>query len=129
MVGFKTGNIAIFSFNGTDISAYTESVSPTVKRDDHKLPRIGGNAVARLVGEVESEFKVKGWFDSVVDTLFTAELADTDPTAKAISWQPQGADGTTWTGVGQLVTYDPDTDASKPGSWSATISVDGAITF
>ncbi len=128
-MAFKTGNIAIFSFNGTDISAYTESVMPTVKRDDHKLPRIGGNAVARLVGEVESEFKLKGWFDSVVDSLFTAEIATADPTAKAISWQPQGAGGPTWSGVGQLVTYDPDTDASKPGSFTATVSVDGAITF
>jgi hypothetical protein len=124
-MSFKSGNVATFSLDGTDISAFVETVQPTQKRDDYKLPRIGGNSVARLAGPVSSEIQLTGWFDPSVDAIFAAAMAEADPTTKVAVWEPQGAGGPSRTGNVFVTDYAPDTDGSKPGSWKATLTIDG----
>lgn len=125
---FGPGSIATFSFDGLDISEFVEMVTPKQKRDDMKLPRIGGKSVARLVGPVTTDLEVSGWFHETVDAKFKVSMDEITPTAKAVAWDPHGAAGPSSqarAGIGFLVDYSPDTDASKPGSWKATISIDG----
>jgi hypothetical protein len=122
---FASGYVAIIAVAGTDISQFTEKVSASVKRADHQLPRLGGFQIARLVGPPQTELKLNGWFDPIVDgVLFPLAIAPI-PTLQAISYTPQGTTGPTHTGTGYLLDYDSETDAKNPGTWTATIVVDG----
>jgi hypothetical protein len=128
-VPFEPGFTAQFSFNGTDISAFTKAVKFNRQRKEFKLSRLGGNQIAKLVGPVDNMITLNGWQSSEVATLLTAEQDVTvAPTSKAVVYKPQGTNGGTRSCNAFLITYDEDTDADQAGTWSATLAVDGAVT-
>jgi hypothetical protein len=124
-MAFLPGYDAIIIIGGTDLSAYTEKVTASVKRADQKLPRLGANQVARLVGPPETELKINGWFDPVVAALLFPLSVAAIATKVPVSYQPQGGAGPTRTGTAYVLDYDDETDAKNPGMWTATLVVDG----
>jgi len=125
-VAFNSGFEAVINVNSNDISAYTEKVQVDVKRNDQKLPRLGANQVARLVGPAETEIKLEGWVDPALTAVLFPLAVDSPPTLVPISYQPEGAAGTdTRTGNGYVLDYMEETDAKDPAKWSATIVVNG----
>lgn len=125
-MSFSPGFEAVVSINNTDISAYTEKVAVSSKRTAMKLPRLGGNQVARLVGPTETELKLEGWIDPTVTNVFFPLITDGSPATVPIEYKPEGAGGTdTRTGTGYILDYDEDTDAKNPAMWKATVVVNG----
>src|SRR6266851_3173597 len=126
---FSAGYVATFSFNETDISAFVKSVKFNRQRKEFKLPRLGGNQVAKLVGPVDNMISLQGWADEVVQTLFTAEQdVLTPPTAKGFVYGPSGADGPQRSGIAFLITYDEDSESEQANTWTASLAVDGPVT-
>src|ERR1043166_7050397 len=126
---FEPAYVATLSFNGTDISAYVKNVKFNRQRKEFKLPRLGGNQIAKLVGPVDNMITMTGWITTEVTSLFTAEQDVTvAPTSKAVIYKPQGSTGPTRTCNAFLINYDEDTDADQAGTWTASLAVDGTVT-
>jgi hypothetical protein len=128
---FSAGYSAFFEFAGVDISASVKDVKLQRQRKELKLPRIGGNQVAKIVGPVDNTLRLTGWIEPTVTNLFTADQdVTTPPVSQAFVYGPQGNVGglIRRTGQGFLINYDEDTDAENGGMWTAEIAVDGLIT-
>lgn len=126
-MAFSSGNVAIVSVNGTDVSAFFEKATMTAKRTDLKLPRLGSNGVARLVGPREVEFKCSFWIDPTV-TAVLFPLINTDPPATfSVVYEPEGG-GDTRTCTCYMMDYEEDSDAKEANKGTCTmVSSDGVI--
>src|SRR5436309_2570415 len=133
MPTFASGNVATFSIDATegaasptDISAYIQSVKYSGDRKAMKLPVIGGGGVKKLWGPTDSTLELKGWYDaSTLGPIFTSYLVDATPTTRSIEYKIQGSGGQTITAEVFITKVDFDTDAESPGSFTATLEVDG----
>lgn len=123
---FSGGNVAEFSFGGTNISAFTSSVSMDSKRDIKDLNVIGGNTVSHTVGPASTTISLEGFFDPTLDALLAAAMFAATPAVHTFSYVVQGT-GDTFTGSGYLASYKIDTPGDDSAKWTAEIAVSTAV--
>ncbi len=129
-MAFTPGYDAVFSFNGTDISAFLKDVKFSPSRKETPLPTLGGSAVKHIVGPVTTMIDVQGFLDQTVTNVFTAFMAQTTPTTGAVSFRPQGAAvGGLRTCTAYCVSYDEHAPAEGAGEFTAKLAVDGIVTY
>jgi hypothetical protein len=117
-MAFASGNVATIVVDGNDISQYVSNVSVSYERDTQDLPRLGGNAVARLVGPYAVSISGEGWYDPAVDTILDALITAANPTGFTVTVTGQPTGGTTRTGTFLLASYEPEFPADDPGQFS-----------
>lgn len=133
---FESGSEATFKLDGAggtpvDISAYVESVAMPGKRTAMRLPRLGGNAVAKLAGPTDTTITLSGWYHSTVCSILEAAVNEAPAVLRTFEYGPQGNIATLDKAIGEALVIDfaVDTAAETPGKWTATLEVDGAVTW
>lgn len=136
-MAFSHGNQAVFSIDAseggalTDISSYVSNVQYSAERDISELKRIGGTAVARLVGSVATTYTLEGFFDPTLHAMFTTAMAAASPVTRSIQHGPAGST----TGLPRetaevyVASYEHESDSENPNTWTAELVVDGAVTY
>lgn len=115
-MGFGIGNIATCVLNGTDISEYCKSASFNSRREEKKLPRLGGHQTAKLPGPVEPGFRLEGWTDAVVVGIIAPLALAADPAAVPIAVTMMT--GVAFTANVKLSNFDISADSEEPQSWT-----------
>src|SRR4051812_18672688 len=96
MPAFASGNLAVFKLDATaggaltDYSAYIESVTMPTQRAKMRLPRLGGNAVAKLSGPPDTTIQLTGWYYPTVVAALQLAANETTPVTRSFEYAPQG---------------------------------------
>lgn len=137
MPSFQSGAVAVFKMDSTaggsltDWSAYIESVTMPTKRTAMRLPRLGGNAVAKLSGPPDTTIQLTGWYYPTVVAALQLAANEATPVTRSIEYGPQG----TTTGLDKITAeiyvsdFQVDDGAETPGKWTATLEVDASVTW
>lgn len=137
MPAFASGGVAVFSLDATaggalvDYSAFIESVSMPGKRTTMRLPRLGGNAVAKLSGPTDSQIQLTGWYYPTVVAALQLAVNETTPVTRSFVYGPQGSTtgNDKCTGEVYVTELQVDDEAESPGKWTATLEIDGNVTW
>jgi hypothetical protein len=127
---FNSGNIATFVLNGTDISAFTTSVSDDITRDIKDIKPIGGAAVSKVVGPYAGTISLEGGYDPSVDATISALMLAATPAAVTFVHRPSGSGGGTRaiSGTCYVASYKVTTPGDDTAKWTATLAVVGTVT-
>lgn len=136
MPTYNDGSVATFKLDATDggsltdISIYLSSAGMPRERDIRDLPRLGGNAPARLVGSTVTTIDLEGYYDPTVDEIFEGAISDATPVTRSFEYGPAGnATGARiYTGEAYVASYELSTPGDDTATWTATLAVDGAVT-
>jgi hypothetical protein len=120
-VPFTFGNLAVVTWDGTDISAYTHSVRLEPTRENRPLSRLGGNQVAYLAGPLRVEARLEGWNHETLDPILGVDLLEEPPVSHTLIFIPAGT-GITYTLPCFLTSYQPEAVADDPSRWTATVA-------
>jgi hypothetical protein len=127
---FNSGNIATFSLNGSDISAYVTSVTVDLQRDIKDVKPIGGSAVSKVVGPYAGTVTLEGGYDPALDAIISPLFLATTPAAVAFVDRPAGAGGGTRAISGNclVATWKVTQPGDDVVKWSSDLAVVGTVT-
>jgi len=136
-MAFSSGNVAIFRMDSTaggaltDISAYISKVTFPFERKSTDLPRLGGNATAKLTGPVNGTISLEGWYDPTIENIFRTAMTEATAVSRSYEYSQQGsATGLLYnTGEVLVTSYEDETGAEDPATWKAELTIDGANTL
>ena len=127
---FSSGSISTFTLNGSDISAYTTSVSDDITRDIKDIKPIGGAAVSKVVGPYAGTISLEGGYDPALDAIISPLLLAATPAAVAFVHRPSGSGGGTRAIGGNcyVASFKVTTPGDDTAKWTAELAVVGTIT-
>lgn len=125
-MAFMSGDVAVVTIGGVDISGAIESAKLDRKAKDERHHVLGGNPVITLVHAPEFTFTLKGMITPEVSSIFTSNFITAAPTVACL-YEPQGAGGMSRSFNARVTDYSDDTAGDKTGMFDATMAVDGAI--
>lgn len=128
MAVFTSGNIAIFTLGGTDLSQYITSVSVNIERDIKDIKPIGGASGSKLVGAYSGTISLEGGYDPTLDGIMSALMLAATPAASVFTFKPSGAAGRTIGGSAFVASYRVDAPGDDTSTWRAELAVSTAIT-
>jgi hypothetical protein len=128
-MAFSNGNIATFSINGGDISAYTTSVDTDIKRDIKEIKPIGGAATSKLVGPYSGTISLAGGYDPALDAIISPLLLAATPALATWIHRPSGSGGGTRaiSGSAYVASFKVTTPGDDTAKWTAELAVVGTI--
>lgn len=112
----ESGNVATWSVNGTDMSAYSTSASLSQSRDQKEIALLGSNPTVIRVGPNKVTFSAEGPLDPVAHAVLQAAYAAEPPVPVTIAYVAQS--GISGSGSFIISTYDWETPGDDIGTYS-----------